>query len=500
MNTGRVDAKKRPVFTDGKKKYVMNGTRKIYVQKTFTPPSAKENSGIFKLFSRFFRKKSEEEMKKQEALKQEALRKKEALKQEALRKQEALKQEALRKQEAIKKQESLKQEAIKRQEALNKKILKRRENNLQKSPVANTGKINSKHRSVLKDTKGRRYVMEGPKKIYVKSTWKLVNKTNKPYETNERMIDKDSKTSSKTKTTSIKKDNQETTTAKTNVKKSTKDWERLFVNNLNKHFDVPKDVILKDKFGNTSNVIPNIYGARVLTDKRALSPYITRPAERNRIITSKADISLFTKEDGKRVDVAWLSHKKGYKNGKPEYMQYLDVSSNVNFTTQKDAENEIKSFKNKMFIIARRREKNSDYCWPRYSYKKGNKDVSMRVWDNVKTDSLKNMAIFGVDYYEKTFGRNNVNAFFVGNPVIEKTSSTLTISASDMSLLNGHVNLLPPANQPIFFVKPTRAAKTIMNSKIIKGASVWIIYRSYASANNKKIDEVIQSRNLIGTC
>jgi hypothetical protein len=40
-------------------------------------------------------------------------------------------------------------------------------------------------------------------------------------------------------------------------------------------------------------------------------------------------------------------------------------------------------------------------------------------------------------------------------------------------------------------------AKTTIDGKTIEGVSVWIIYRSYAKARNKMIDDVINNKNTL---
>ncbi|AGE48975.1 endonuclease [Paramecium bursaria Chlorella virus AP110A] len=272
------------------------------------------------------------------------------------------------------------------------------------------------------------------------------------------------------------------------IETKTKKHEVGFVNKFNKHFATPKNVILRDTYGNVSKIIPNVYGARVLFDSRALSPHIRKSEELGRIVTSKADIALFTRVDGKKIDLAWISHKQ------PVYMQYADISADVSYFTQKNAEREIKSFKNKMLELVKTNE--TGLCWPRY--KNGQ---SLRVWGKVQSDILKNMSIFGVEY-GKAYGRNNANIIFTGDPkVIEQTGNTIVMSSSGKSLLNGHLDQLPAEYQPIFFVKPTEAAKTKIDKKTIRGVSLWLIRREYAKDINKPIDLVLQDKDtLVGSC
>jgi hypothetical protein len=108
-----------------------------------------------------------------------------------------------------------------------------------------------------------------------------------------------------------------------------------------------------------------------------------------------------------------------------------------------------------------------------------------------------NMAIFGVEF-GKEYGRQNANILMVGDPHIEiKDDNTIIFTAKDRSLANGFAEYLPTNDKPIFFTKPTAAAKTTIDGKTIEGVSVWIIYRSYASARNKMIDDVINNKNTL---
>jgi hypothetical protein len=166
----------------------------------------------------------------------------------------------------------------------------------------------------------------------------------------------------------------------------------------------------------------------------------------------------------------------------------------VSYFTQKNAEREIKSFKNKMLELVKTNE--TGLCWPRYKNGK-----SLRVWGKVQSVILKNMSIFGVEY-GKAYGRNNANIIFTGDPkVIEQTGNTIVMSSSEKSLLNGHLDKLPAEYQPIFFVKPTAAAKTKIDKKTIHGVSLWLIRREYATDINKPINLVLQHKDtLVGSC
>ena len=280
---------------------------------------------------------------------------------------------------------------------------------------------------------------------------------------------------------------------------STKYYEQRFVNDFHeelkrKKISLPVIVVLKDSLG-IKQVIRNVSGARVLRDRTGVkSPTKIKSEELGRHVTSKADIALYSiAKDGTKVDVAWISHKSNKdKDGKKiTHAQYLDVSADVNFKTKLGQAQEIKDFKKKMLILSSQKS-SVRYCWPKY--KDG---VSLRIWDPVKSSILMNMAIFGVEF-GKGYSRQNANILMVGDPHIEiKDDNTIIFTAKDRSLANGFAEYLPVDDKPIFFTKPTAAAKTTIDGKTIEGVSVWIIYRSYATARNKMIDDVINKKNTL---
>jgi len=280
---------------------------------------------------------------------------------------------------------------------------------------------------------------------------------------------------------------------------STKFYEQRFVDDFHKELEkkkisLPVTVVLKDSLG-IKQVIRNVSGARVLRDRTGVkSPTKIKSEELGRHVTSKADIALYSiAKDGTKIDVAWISHKSNTdKHGKKiTHAQYLDVSADVNFKTKLGQSQEIKDFKKKMITLSSQKT-STRYCWPKY--KDG---VSLRIWDPVKSSILMNMAIFGVEF-GKEYGRQNANILMVGDPHIEiKDENTIIFTAKDRSLANGFAEYLPTNDKPIFFTKPTAAAKTTIDGKTIEGVSVWIIYRSYASARNKMIDDVINNKNTL---
>jgi hypothetical protein len=285
---------------------------------------------------------------------------------------------------------------------------------------------------------------------------------------------------------------------------ATKYYEQRFVNDFHKELEkkkisLPVTVVLKDSLG-IKQVIRNVSGARVLRDRTGVkSPTKIKSEELGRHVTSKADIALYSiAKDGTKVDVAWISHKSNKdKDGKKiTHAQYLDVSADVNFKTKLGQSQEIKDFKRKMIALSGQKSP-TKYCWPKY--KDG---VSLRIWDPVKSSILMNMAIFGVEF-GKEYGRQNANILMVGDPHVEiKDENTIIFTAKDRSLANGFAEYLPADDKPIFFTKPTAAAKSTVDGKTIEGVSVWIIYRSYASAKNKMIDDVISRKNALvsSTC
>ncbi|AGE50419.1 PBCV-specific basic adaptor domain-containing protein [Paramecium bursaria Chlorella virus CVR-1] len=129
--TGTVNAKKRPVFKDSKgRTFVKEGSKKVYVKKLFMPTTNIAKSPMIET--------GKIDAKKRKVFKNSKGRTyvKEGSKKVYVKK------------------------LFTPERPITPVILK--------SPVADTGKINSKERRVLKDTKGRTYVKEGDKKVYVK--------------------------------------------------------------------------------------------------------------------------------------------------------------------------------------------------------------------------------------------------------------------------------------------------------------------------------------------
>jgi hypothetical protein len=131
--TGTVNAKQRPVFKDAEgRTFVKEGSKKVYVKKLFMPQavptiarSPVANTGKLDAKNR----KVYKDTKGRTYVKQDE------------------------KKVYVKK-------LFTPQRSATPVVLK--------SPVADTGKLNAKNRKVLKDTKGRTYVKQGDKKVYVK--------------------------------------------------------------------------------------------------------------------------------------------------------------------------------------------------------------------------------------------------------------------------------------------------------------------------------------------
>ena len=128
---GTVNTKKRPVFKDSKgRTFVKEGSKKVYVKKLFMPTTNVAKSPMIET--------GKIDAKKRKVFKDSKGR-------------TYVKPDG--KKVYVKK-------LFTPERPITPVILK--------SPVADTGKINSKERRVLKDTKGRTYVKEGDKKVYVK--------------------------------------------------------------------------------------------------------------------------------------------------------------------------------------------------------------------------------------------------------------------------------------------------------------------------------------------
>lgn len=131
ISTGTVNAKKRPVFKDSKgRTFVKEGSKKVYVKKLFMPVTNVAKSPMIET--------GKIDAKKRKVFKDSKGR-------------TYVKPDG--KKVYVKK-------LFTPERPVTPVVLR--------SPVADTGKINSKKRKVLKDTKGRTYVKEGDKKVYVK--------------------------------------------------------------------------------------------------------------------------------------------------------------------------------------------------------------------------------------------------------------------------------------------------------------------------------------------
>ena len=147
VNTGKVDSKKRKVFKDSKgRTYVKQGDKKVYVKKLFTPA---RNSTPSKSPAKSPMINTERvNAKKRKVFKDSKGR-------------------------AYVKQGDKK--------VYVKKLFTPARNSTPskspaKSPMINTGKVNAKKRKVFKDSKGRTYVKQGDKKVYVKKLFTPVKR------------------------------------------------------------------------------------------------------------------------------------------------------------------------------------------------------------------------------------------------------------------------------------------------------------------------------------
>lgn len=266
----------------------------------------------------------------------------------------------------------------------------------------------------------------------------------------------------------------------------TKKYEQQFVDDfydqLKKHkITLPATIIIKDSLG-YKQVIRNVSGIRVLNDSVSKSPTKIKSEERGGTVTSKADIALYSVlPNGSKKDVAWISHKKDVK----DHLQYEQMSTNVIYKTRKAEMKEIQEFKRKMLELSVP-VMNENHCWPRY--KDGN---SLRIWGEIKSEVLMNMAIFGVEF-GKDFGRNNVNVLMMGDPVLKVENNNIIFTTKE-SIMNGHAADISDL-KPIFFTNPSKGSTTSIDGKKIKGVRLWIIRRTYATSH-EKMDDVLKKKN-----
>lgn len=280
-----------------------------------------------------------------------------------------------------------------------------------------------------------------------------------------------------------------------NTETKKKIHERGFVKSFYEEVDkkniaLPADMYLKDKKGNTSKLIKNIYGMRVLLDRQrnnkgaVLSPEKQPTEETGKHIVSKADISLYTIENNIRKDIAWISHKKD-----KIHLQYADVSSdNYHSNDYK----EVRDFKEKMVKLSVKLKEdpnNTNYCWP-----SGKNNKTITIWDNIKSENLKNKAIFGVDYTPNgRFSRHNINIIMSGNSILEKNSDAIYLTSSVTSILHGKANELPPDEDVVIIAygKNDFKDKTTIGKNMIYGVRTWLIRRSYIQNKDATINNVL---------
>jgi len=146
VNTGKVDAKKRKVFKDSKgRTYVKQGDKKVYVKKLFTPGSNLITAKI--LPAKTPARSPMINTEKVDAKKRKVFRDSKG--------RTYVKQDD--KKVFVKKLFTPKKPASPASTPVPAR-----------SPMINTEKVNAKKRKVFKDSKGRTYVKQGDKKVYVK--------------------------------------------------------------------------------------------------------------------------------------------------------------------------------------------------------------------------------------------------------------------------------------------------------------------------------------------
>jgi hypothetical protein len=156
----KVNAKGRKVYKDiAGRTYVEHGDRKIYVKKLFTP---KRNASVQQVISN----KKNAPGKKSPMINTEKVN---AKKRKVFRDSKGrtyVKQDD--KKVYVKKLFTPKRNAIVQEVITKKKTPVQPKNASVTSPSINTQKVNAKKRKVFRDTKGRTYVKQGDKKVYVK--------------------------------------------------------------------------------------------------------------------------------------------------------------------------------------------------------------------------------------------------------------------------------------------------------------------------------------------
>ncbi|AGE48660.1 endonuclease [Paramecium bursaria Chlorella virus AN69C] len=240
--------------------------------------------------------------------------------------------------------------------------------------------------------------------------------------------------------------------------------EREFVKVINSMFVGPATFVFVDIKGNKSREIHNVVRFRQLQGSKAKSPTAYVDREYNK---PKADIAAV---DITGKDVAWISHKAS-----EGYQQYLKISGkNLKFTG-KELE-EVLSFKRKVVSMAP-----VSKIWP----------ANKTVWSPIKSNLIKNQAIFGFDYGKKP-GRDNVDIIGQGRPIITKRGSILYLTFTGFSALNGHLENFTGKHEPVFYVRTERSSSgrsitTVVNGVTYKNLRFFIHPYNFVSSKTQRI-------------
>ena len=219
--------------------------------------------------------------------------------------------------------------------------------------------------------------------------------------------------------------------------------ERDFVHGINTMFKGPATFVFVDTNGNKTREIKNVVKFRQLEGSKAKSPEAYADREYNK---PKADIAAV---DINGKDVAWISHKAS-----AGYQQYLKISGkNLKFTG-KELE-EVLDFKRKVVSMAP-----VSKVWP----------LNKTVWSPIKSNLIKQQAIFGFDYGKQP-GRDNVDIIGQGNPLISKKDSILYLTFSGFSAVNGHLENFTGKHEPIFYVRSERSSSGRSITSVVNGTT-----------------------------
>jgi hypothetical protein len=269
------------------------------------------------------------------------------------------------------------------------------------------------------------------------------------------------------------------------------------------------DLVFEDSNGAKSDVIKNVSRMRLLTDKskpKIITPDSVFSPMKNEELRdsgekkSKADVVL-TDSNGK--DVAWISHKY-HKDSQGKvvdsHAQYMHGATNKKFDKKfkngrmDEAYAELQTFKRKMLKLSLQLTSDpTKLCWPVRT-----DGIALSLWEPIKSKDLMGIAIFGVMYGDKNYGRQNCNVLLYGDPKITldpENKNTVILTSSKNSLINGHIPdvFKDDGDTPIFMT--LNAAATTTTVKIgektykIKGVNIWIVYKGKKSSNSININD-----------